>query len=119
MYYGVTRFGWKDYRKKKMYNQLYKTDNLPIFAAVGSLWFGHVFNAFQTDDFQAFISTITAQYPKAVPWVLKYIIKTEYDAKYGNCIKEFQTSLINSENPWLAAVLYSAFPDIFEKPILP
>lgn len=121
LYYGVTRFGWKDYRKKKMYNQLYKTDNLPIFAAVGSLWFGHVFNAFQTDDFQAFISTITAQYPKAVPWVLKYIIKTEYDAKYGDCdcIKELKSLQISPENRWLAAVLYSAFPDIFEKPILP
>ena len=121
LYYGVTRFGWKDYRKKKMYNQLYKTDNLPIFAAVGSLWFGHVFNAFQTDDFQAFIRTVAAQNPKVVPWVLKYIIKTEYDAKYGDCdcIKELKSLQISPENRWLAAVLYSAFPDIFEKPILP
>ena len=121
LYYGVTRLGWNDYRKKKMYDQLYKTDNLPIFAAVGSLWFGHVFNDFQTDDFQAFIRTVAAQYPKVVPWVLKYIIKTEYNAKYGNCdcIKELQSLQISSENRLLAAVLYSAFPKIFEKPILP
>ena len=120
LYYGVTRFGWKDYRKKKMYDQLYEADNLPIFAAVGSLWFGHVFNDFQTDDFQAFIRTVAAQYPKAVPWVLKYI-KTEFDTKYGDCdcIKELQSLQINPENPWLAAVLHSAFPKIFEKPILP
>ena len=119
LYYGVTRFGWKDYKKKKMYDQLYEAGNLPIFAAVGSLWFGHVFNGFQTDDFQAFIRTVAAQYPKAVPWVRKYIIKTEYDAKYGDCIEELQTIQINSENRWLAAVLYSAFPKIFEKPTLP
>lgn len=119
LYYGVTRFGWKGYKKKQMYDQLYNADNFPIFAAIGSLWFGHVFNAFQTDDFKAFIRTAAAQYPKAVPWVLKYIIKTEYYAKYGDCIEELQTPHVNSENRWLAAVLYSAFPYIFEKPKLP
>ncbi|MBP5663940.1 MAG: hypothetical protein J6X16_06690 [Bacteroidales bacterium] len=122
LYYRVTSFSWKGYKKKKMYEQLYKADNLPIFAAVGSLWFGHVFNIFQTNDFQAFIETIVSQYPKASPWVLTYIENTKiYKEKYSDsdCILKLKTLQKNSENCWLAAVLYSAFNYTFEKPLLP
>lgn len=120
LYYGVTRFGWNKNKKKKMYDQLYNAENLPIFAAVGSLWFGHVFNIFQTNDFQVFIRTVAELYPKAAPWIFKYIVnENKYAAKYGDFIRELQVSQINPENYWLAAVLYSAFPYIFEKPLLP
>lgn len=121
LYYGVTRLGWKDYKKRKMYDQLYEADNLPIFAAVGSLWFGHVFNIFQTDDFQAFIETIVSKYPKAGPWVLTYIEHTKYKEKYSSSdfILKLETLQKEDENCWLAAVLYSAFNYTFEKPLLP
>ena len=122
LYYGVTRLGWNNYKKKKMYEQLHNADNLPIFAAVGSLWFGHVFNIFQTNDFQEFIQTIVSQYPKAGPWVLTYIENTKkYKEKYSNSdsILKLKTLQKNSESCWLAAVLYSAFNYTFEKPILP
>lgn len=121
LYYGVTRLGCPDYKKRKMYDQLYEADNLPIFAAVGSLWFGHVFNIFQTDDFQAFIETIVSKYPKAGPWVLTYIEHTKYKEKYSSSdfILKLKTLQKEDENCWLAAVLYSAFNYTFEKPLLP
>ena len=110
LYYGVAHFSWNGAKKAFMFRQINKTENLPIFAAVGSLWFGHIFNCFQTDDFQTFINTIFTQYPQAAPWVLTYIENTNYfDYCRQNNIsyKVLEQYREEYNNKWIAGVLYS------------
>ena len=80
--------------KKQIYDKIHSPLYYPIFAAVGSLWFGHIFSFFQEDatisskdviepgtlncekaieNVQSFISKIVQEYPSAAYWVLKYI----------------------------------------------
>lgn len=117
LYYGVAHFSWNSAKKAFMFRQITKTDNLPIFAAIGSLWFGHIFNCFQTDEFQSFIQTIATQYPQAAPWVLTYIESTNY---YDYCqhnnisYKELESYKDEYYNKWIAGVFYSTLPYYYD-----
>ena len=117
LYYGVTHFSWNSAKKAFMLRQINKIENLPVFAAIGSLWFGHIFSRFQTDDFQTFIHTIAEQYPQAAPWVLTYIEHTNY---YDYCkqndisYKELEPYREEYYNKWIAGVLYSTLPYYYD-----
>lgn len=117
LYYGVERIGWNTNKKERMFREINNADNLPIFAAIGSLWFGHIFNRFQTDDLQIFIHTIATKLPKAAPWVIRYIEKTNYrDYCMQNNISYSELELIRNEyhNVWLDGIFYSALPYYFD-----
>lgn len=128
LYYGVAHFNWKSDKKAFMFQKIRNANNLPIFAAIGSLWFGHIFNCFQTDDFQTFIHTIATQFPQAAPWVLTYIERTnyrDYCLQHNISYKELEPYRDEYYNKWIAGVLYSTFDirkihyEIFPKVTLP
>lgn len=131
LYYGVTHFNWNTEKKEYMYSQINKTENMPIFAAIGSLWFGHIFTRFETDDLQTFIQTIATQYPQAAPWVLTYIENTNYNSfcqQHNISLQDLGPFRDQYYNKWIAAALYSTLPyyyennnrhTLFPKPTLP
>ncbi len=123
LFTSIHRFSWNHKRKEKMYSQLTAEHNLPIFEAIGSLWFGHIFNRFLTDDFQTFIYTIVSSYPEASCWVLKYLEKNIHYRNYCEKLNIDLTALKKEEgklkNIWIDGIFYSALPDIFPRVTLP
>ena len=118
LYYGVLRFSWHDNKKSRMYQKISSPDNQPIFAAIGSLWFGHIFTRFDTDDLQTFIHTIATQHPKAAPWVLTYIENSsyrEYCLQNNIAYQELEQYREEYYNIWIAGILYSALPYNYDK----
>ena len=118
LYYGVFHFKWLKRKKERMCQLIDSTDNQPIFAAIGTLWFGHIFASFQTDDLQTFIHTIVEQYPQAAPWVLTYIENTNYReyCQLNNIhYKELEQYRNEFYDIWIAGVLYSTLPYYYDK----
>ena len=114
LFYGVKKIDWHEQKKKRMFHEISNKNNRPIFAAIGSLWFGHIFNRFQTDDLQAFIHVIATKYSKAAPWVLTYI---EHNTDYKQfCLQknisyaELEPLRDSYHNIWLDGIFYSALP---------
>ncbi|MBQ5779411.1 MAG: hypothetical protein IIW13_05425, partial [Paludibacteraceae bacterium] len=113
LYYGVEHFNWHTNKKKQMFRELCSMKNRPILAAVGSLWFGHIFNRFQTDDLQIFIHVIATKYPEAAPWVLTYIEQTNYKQyclQKNISYAELKPLRDGYPNIWLDGIFYSALP---------
>ncbi len=122
LYYGVEHFNWHTNRKKQMFRELCSVENQPILAAVGSLWFGHIFNRFQTDDLQIFIHVIATKYPEAAPWVLTYLEQTDYKQyclQKNISYAELKPLRDGYPNIWLDGIFYSALPNLFPKVPLP
>ena len=116
LYYGVEHINWHVNKKKRMFRELCSMRNRPILAAVGSLWFGHIFNRFHTDDLQMFIHIIATEYPKAAPWVLTYIEQTNYKQfclEKNISYVELESLRDSYCNIWLDGIFYSALPYYF------
>lgn len=117
LYYGVEHINWHVNKKKRMFRELCSMKNRPILAAVGSLWFGHIFNRFHTDDLQMFIHIIATEYPKAAPWVLTYIEQTNYKQfclEKNISYVELESLRDSYCNIWLDGIFYSALPCYFD-----
>lgn len=121
LYFSVGKMGWQPEKKEIMYRRIMEPENMPIFAAVGSLWFGHIFNIFETDDLQSFFHSVATKYPQAVRWVYRYIEQNNYYRICRNKATNYQEIETSNDDydRWIAAVFYSAFPYIYEKPYLP
>ncbi len=121
LYFSVGKMGWQLEKKERMYSQIMEPENMPIFAAVGSLWFGHIFNVFETDDLQSFFHSVATKYPQAARWVYRYVEKNNYYRSYRDMATNYQEleTFSDDYDKWIAAVFYSAFRYIYEKPILP
>lgn len=128
LHIGINYFSWNPDRKQAMYDELYKEDNMPTINAIGSLWFGFIFNMFHTNDFQIFINILASKYPQTEHYVLTYINGSSF---YKNYCKFHTISLLplqdigrnDSANIWIDGIFYTAFSaydnQLFPKVTLP